>query len=369
MRAVRIVVAAGGTAGHVFPGLALAHRLVERFDAEVLFVGRREGQEARLVPQAGFSLASVEALPFVRRPSLAALRAPLSALRAARRCRPLVREADVVVGMGGFVSVPLSLAAWREHRPLVLHEQNAVPGLANRMGSLWARTVAVSFEETAARLRRRAHVVVTGNPVREEILRVRDHRRELAAEAAAAFGLDPGRRTVAMFGGSQGAVHLNRAGVGACRILGGRSDLQVLLITGPAHHDGVRASLPRDGDLVVRPEPFTDRMDLVYAIADLVVARAGATTVAEVGACGLPALLIPYPYATARHQEANARALQRAGGASVLLDDELSGASLAERLGELVDHPERLEAMARASMSFGRPAAADRLAEVVSEAA
>jgi UDP-N-acetylglucosamine:LPS N-acetylglucosamine transferase len=195
---------------------------------------------------------------------------------------------------------------------------------------------------------------------------VPDERLALAKEAWDELELDASRQTIVIFGGSQGALHINRAAVGACRLLAGRSDLQILLIAGAAHLADVRRALPPPGSgLLVRAAGFLDRMELAYACADLVVSRSGATTVAEVTVCGLPALLIPYPYATRRHQEANARALQRAGGASLLLDDQLSAELLADRILGLVDHHERLAAMAERSVAFGRPDAAARLADVV----
>jgi UDP-N-acetylglucosamine--N-acetylmuramyl-(pentapeptide) pyrophosphoryl-undecaprenol N-acetylglucosamine transferase len=172
-----------------------------------------------------------------------------------------------------------------------------------------------------------------------------------------------------VFGGSQGALHLNRATVGAARILDGRSDIQILLVTGPAHHERFRREIRPGGGLLLRAEPFVDRMELLYASADLVVSRAGASTVAEVAVCGVPALLVPYPYATGRHQEANARALQRVGGASVLLDDQVRPESLADRIIELVDHRERLAMMAESTAAFGKPDAADALATLAAEAA
>jgi len=366
---VRAVIGTGGTAGHVFPALATAGRLRDRLGAEVIFVGRAEGQEAQLVPAAGFRLVTVEAVPFRRTVSLSTLRAPFSALRAATRCRTIVRQADVVVGMGGYVSVPVSLAARRERVPLVLHEQNAMPGLANRLAARWARVVALSFLEAGRRLPRRTRSVVTGNPVRDAILRVREERAALAEEAAGELDLEPGRRTVAVFGGSQGALRLNRAAVELCGILADRSDLQVLLVTGPRHHDVVRARLPATGGLVVRSVPFVERMELVYAAADVVVSRAGATTVAELTACGVPAILVPYPYATGRHQEANARAVERAGGATVLLDDLAGGAEVAGRVEALLEDPAKLESMGRAARRFGRPDAADALADLAASVA
>jgi UDP-N-acetylglucosamine--N-acetylmuramyl-(pentapeptide) pyrophosphoryl-undecaprenol N-acetylglucosamine transferase len=364
---VRVVIGTGGTAGHIFPALATAERLRDGIHADVLFVGRDQGQEAAIVPAAGFPLETVEALPFVRKLSPAMLRAPATALRAARRCRSIVRGADVVLGMGGYVSVPVSLAARWERVPLVLHEQNAVPGLANRVAARWARVVALAFGEAARRLPRRAHTVVTGNPVRERIVGIRERRMELLPAALEAFGLRSERRTVVLFGGSQGALRLNRAAAGACGLLARRRDLQVLLITGPAHEDAVRADLPGSGSLEVRVLGFAERMELVYAVADLMVARAGATTVAEISVCGLPALLVPYPHATGRHQEANARALERSGGAAVVADQDLTPQLLAERIEALIDHRERLDAMARASASFGRPHAADDLARLAAK--
>ena len=369
MRPLRVLVAAGGTAGHVFPGLAVARRLRDRFGAEVLFIGRTDGQEATLAPESGFRLVTVEARPFVRRLSVAALRAPFTALRAARRARRVVRGADVVLGMGGYVSVPVSLAAGRERVPLVIHEQNAVLGLANRVAARWAAAVALGFEDASGGVPRRTPTVVTGNPVRENVLRVPLDREALAKEAREQFRLEPDRRTVVVFGGSQGALHLNQTAVGTARILAGRSDLQILLITGPLHYERFRREIRPGAGLLLRAEPFVDRIELVYAASDLAVTRAGASTLAELSVSGLPALLIPYPYATGRHQEANAWALQRAGGASVLLDDQLSPESLADRVIELVDHRERLDLMAKASAAFARPDAADALATLAAESA
>ncbi len=361
---MRILIAGGGTAGHIFPALALARRLAEE-GHEVRFAGTPQGQESRLVPAAGFAFVEVEARPFVRRASLRALAGPLTSIRSVRRLGPVVRGSDTVVGMGGYVSVPVALAALRGDRPLVLHEQNAVPGLANRVLSRGARRVALAFAEAVRGLPRRARTVVTGNPVREQICRVADERERLAKEAAEALELDPGRRTVVVFGGSLGALHLNRAVVEAAR----RLDLggpQILLITGRAHLERVRMGLGPAAP--VRAFAFLERMELAYAAADLVVARAGATTVAEISVCGLPSLLIPYPYATGRHQEANARALQRAGGATVLMDDELDGAVLAERISDLLDDPERLAGMAERARAWSRPDADESLARVVVEA-
>ena len=366
---MKVVIAAGGTAGHIFPGLALAGALQEG-GHDVTFVGTQDRLEARLVPAAGFPFQAIPAAPFRRAISLSAFRLPVVVLKAARACRPMLRTAHVVVGMGGYVSVPAVLAARRERLPIVLHEQNAVPGLANRVLARVADAVGLSFTEAAKSFSGSVRTSVTGNPVRSEIARVPEDRSLLAKEAREAFELEEGRRTILVFGGSQGALHLDRSAVGACRLLRGRADLQVVLITGPAHFDSVRRAIPTGSDGIrIRVFDFVERMELAYAVADLAVARAGATTVAEVSTCGLPALLIPYPHATGRHQEANARALQRAGAASLILDGQLSATTLARRIENLVDHQERLDAMSERSRLFGRPDAALRLADLVGDTA
>jgi UDP-N-acetylglucosamine--N-acetylmuramyl-(pentapeptide) pyrophosphoryl-undecaprenol N-acetylglucosamine transferase len=360
---VRILIAGGGTAGHVFPGLSLARRLVDE-GHDVRFAGTATGQEARLVAAAGLPFIEIEASPFVRRVSLRALAAPFVALRSVGRARPIVSGADVVVGMGGYVSLPVALAAVRSRVPLVLHEQNAVAGLANRLLSRPARTVALAFLEAARSFPRRARTVVTGNPVREPILAVAADRERLAKEAYAELDLDPAKRTVMIFGGSQGALHVNRSAVDAVRRLAGL-DVQVLLLSGPAHAEQVAADLADAAPITVRVLPFLDRIELAYAIADLAVCRAGATTCAELSVCGVPSVLIPYPYATARHQDANARALEHAGGATVLLDDELDGPVLAARIRDLLSDTERLEEMSRRARAWAKPDAAEALARAV----
>ena len=362
---MKVLIAGGGTAGHVYPALAVGRCLVADHGAEVRFAGTSFGLEAQLVPAAGFPFVEVEAAPLVRRLSAGLLRFPFVMLRSVRRCRPLVEDVDVVVGMGGYASGPAVMAAFKAGRPVVLHEQNAVPGLANRFLSRRAAATAVSFPDAQRRFRGRSRVELTGNPIREEVAAVPPDRDRLAKEAQGELDLDPDRRTVLVFGGSQGALHIDRAAVGACRLLRDRSDLQILLLTGRAHHAVIADALPEREPLLVRSLPFLERMELAYASADLAVCRAGATTVAELTACGLPSLLIPYPYATARHQEANARSLQRAGAASVMLDDELTAEELAERIVNLIDHRERLDAMAARARAAGRPDAAQRLARLV----
>ncbi len=366
---MRVVIGTGGTAGHIFPALATAERLRDGHGADIAFIGTGAGQEATLVPAAGFHLERIEALPFHRGLSLRAIAAPFAALRGASRARSFVKGADAVLGMGGYVSVPVSLAANREKVPLVIHEQNAVLGLANRLAARWARVVGLSFREAGRHLPKRVRAVTVGNPVRASIARAAERTPELRTEARRELGLEDGRTTILIFGGSQGAVRLNRAAIDLAAIVRDRADLQILLVAGVRNHAELQKEVPTSGPLLVRSVPFLDRIELAYSVADLAVARSGATTIAELSTCGVPAVLVPYPYATANHQEANARALERAGGAVVLLDEQTDGTTLAGVIAELLRRPDRLPTMARASRAFGRPDAADALAGLVASAA
>ena len=365
---MNVVIAGGGTAGHISPAIALAQELAAS-GHDVLFLGTADGMEARLFPEAGFRFAPIEAMPLARRVSADTLRVPAVALRSLRACRPYVARADVVVGMGGYVSVPPVLAARWLRRPVVLHEQNAVPGLANRVLARGARAIALSFADAASRLPRGVRTVVTGDPVRGGILGVPAGRESLRAEALATLDLEAGRATVLVFGGSLGALHLNRTVAAALDHLRDRSDLQLVVLTGPRHLATVGESAAREMGLRVRALPYLDRMELAYAAADAVVARAGANSIAELTVCGLASILVPYPHATNDHQTANARELERAGAAELLPDAELRPDDLADRIARLVDDAPRRARMAAAAAAWARPNAGAELALLVSEVA
>jgi UDP-N-acetylglucosamine--N-acetylmuramyl-(pentapeptide) pyrophosphoryl-undecaprenol N-acetylglucosamine transferase len=361
---VKVVVAGGGTAGHVFPAVALAERL--RGDGhEVSFVGSPDGQEARLVPAAGFPFHAVRAQKMVRSASLRTAAAPIVALRSVRDARPLVRGAGVVVGVGGYVSAPAVLAARGAGARVVLHEQNAVPGLANRLLSRRADVVALSFADAARRLPRRARTTVTGNPVRSAVADVPARRAGLAEEARAMLGLERGRTTVCVFGGSQGAQALDRLVAGAADALAERADLQLLVLTGPANTELLRGAVEHDRPLRVRAIGFLDRIELALAVADLAVSRGGSGHLAELTVCAVPAIVVPYPHATENHQEANARELERAGAAEVAVEASLTPAELARRILALADDRERRATMAAAAAAWAKPDADRRLADVV----
>jgi len=369
-----ILLAGGGTAGHVFPALAVGRALrAADPDLEVVFVGVDDRLEARLVPEAGFELVTIDAVSIPRRPSPRLLRVP-GALRAGvRACRELIAERGAVaaVTFGGYVSFPLDRAAFREQLPLVIHEQNSVPGLTNRVAARWSDAIALTFPGSAARFSRAERCVVTGNPVRRDVLELdRGARRRDAREQ---FGLDPELPTVLVFGGSQGARSINRAVIEAQGLWRGRS-VQLLHAAGSAGY--VAATRGWEQARSQHPEgppaklvEFIDDMASAYAAADVVVCRAGATSIAELTVLGIPSVLVPYPHATADHQRENAQALARAGGAVVLEDDELSGAALVEAISPLLDDEQRYAGMARGARAFGRPDAAEGVARIVLELA
>ena len=369
-----ILVAGGGTAGHVFPALAVSRELTaQAADVEVVFVGVADRLEARLVPEAGFELQTIDAVAIPRRPSPALLRVPGALRVGVRACRALIteRRAVAAVTFGGYVSFPLDRAAFREQLPLVIHEQNSVPGLTNRVAARWSDRVAVTFPGSVARFRDQQRCVITGNPVRSDVLQLDRAARRPAALAS--FGLAPDRRTVLVFGGSQGARSINQAVVAAHGGWGDRR-VQLLHATGGAGYtaaarawEQARAAHP-DGPPVKLVE-FIDDMASAYAAADVVVCRAGATSMAELTVLGLPSVLITYPYATADHQHENAEALARAGGAAVIDDEELTGERLVATLAPLLDDPSAYDAMALGARAFGRPDAAAAVARLVLELA
>lgn len=365
---MRVVMSGGGTAGHVFPALAVADRLRVR-GHDVRFVGSATGQEATLVPDADFPFVPVRVAAAQTRVSMHTAKALWMSFAASRAVRPMVRAADVVVGIGGYASAPAILAARRVRTPIVLIEQNGVPGVVNRVAARWAAAVATTFEATAERLPAGTRVVRTGNPVRRQIAEVMTARADRRAEALRAFELEAGRRTVSVFGGSQGARQLDRTVAAAIGELRGRDDLQLLVATGVAHVEEVAPAAESSGALLVRVEGFIERMDLALAVTDLAVARAGSGTLSELSACGVPSILVPYPYATEHHQEANAREVERAGGAEVVLEPALTPALFAERVSALLDDEPRRGAMRTAMLAWARPDADDRIADLVTEVA
>jgi UDP-N-acetylglucosamine--N-acetylmuramyl-(pentapeptide) pyrophosphoryl-undecaprenol N-acetylglucosamine transferase len=334
---------------------------------DVVYVGTKMGAEARLVPAAGFSLEVVDVRGFDRARPLSIFSIGVRATKATVAARRILKRfnPDVVVGMGGYVALPVCVAARSMRVPIVIHEQNIVLGLTNKVCKPFARSVAVSFEDTLPAVRRGVYV---GNPVIPEIAEMDyDVERKNGLDE---YDLDAARKTVLVFGGSQGARRINEAAVDLVELWSDRADRQMLHIAGRGNAGLINRadSLSKPKGLIYRGVEFVERMAAAYALADVALCRGGATTVAEVGAVGLPSVIVPYPFHRDRQQELHGRVLQRAGAATVVPDEEARGERLARELDPLLDDDAKLEQMAAAARSFGRPEAASHLARVVEEA-
>lgn len=351
--APRILLAGGGSAGHVSPLLATAAQITRRSpEAEVIVLGTAEGLEADLVPAAGHELVTIDKVPFPRRPDGNALRFPLRFGATLREVRTLLREReiDVVAGFGGYVCPPAYLAAASLRIPLVVHEANRRPGLANRLGSRRAAAVLTAFDDSPLPGARRI-----GMPMREGIAQLdRPARR---AEALAGFGLDPERPVLLATGGSLGALRLNTAVAEAAEDVAD-AGAQILHVTGRGKAEGLRE---REGYRVLE---YVSAMEDAYAAADLALTRSGAGTVSELTAVGLPSVLVPLPIGNGE-QALNGHQVVEAGGALMIPDDELDADRLREQVLPLLLDPPRLQAMAEAARGFGITDAAAQMADVV----
>ncbi|MGW1764188.1 UDP-N-acetylglucosamine--N-acetylmuramyl-(pentapeptide) pyrophosphoryl-undecaprenol N-acetylglucosamine transferase [Streptomyces sp. NPDC002073] len=362
-----VVIGAGGTGGHIYPGLALAEALRRAVPGAVIsFIGTERGLETELIPAAGYRLHTVDMIPFD--PALGAKRylLPAALLRSAGQARAVLRRqrAQVVVGMGGYPSAPAVLGARFAGLPAVIHESNAVPGRANQFAARLTPHLAVAFDRSRAHLTGGERALTTGMPIASALAGL--DRAGLRDEARRALGVRPGARLVVFNGGSLGAARLTEAATGLAREWQHRDDVHLLVKTGPAALDGaVRALAGSGGDRVARAVPYLDRMDLVYAAADLIVCRAGSATVAELASTGVPAVLVPYPYAPGDHQTHNARVLVDAGAGLLLPDGEATAERLAALIGPLLADPARLAAMSGAADPGPHAHAAELLAAEV----
>jgi len=364
-RGVFAVIAGGGTGGHVVPAIAIGRALVERGHppSSIRFVGSRRGIEGRLVPDAGFALTVLPGRGLVRRVTVANVGAVVGLVSAVARAVVLVRRMrpSVVVSVGGYASVAATVAAavWRV--PLVIAEQNAVPGAANRLAGRVARVAATSFADTPL-----PKAVLTGNPVRQEILDV-DRRPAARAVARAELGLPADGAVVAAVTGSLGARRVNQAVAEVADKWRDRPGVAIRHVTGERDWERFGTSAPAGGALRYQRVAFEARMDLLYAAVDVMVGRAGASTVAELAAAGVPSVLIPLPGAPGDHQTGNARNLERVGAAVVISDGDCDAARLARELDLLLSEPERLVRMGEAARRLARPHAAAAVASLIEE--
>ena len=389
-RDVHVVLAGGGTAGHVNPLLAIASA-IRRQDpnASVSVLGTAVGLEHDLVPHAGFELDTIEKVPFPRRPDLNALRFPARWIRETRRTRAILaqRNANVVVGVGGYASAPAYSAAHRMGIPIVIHEQNARAGMANRLGARWADFIGTAYEHTGLKARDGASIERVGLPLRSVIAdlcaRFETDRDAARVEAAAALGVSPDRPLVLVTGGSQGALSINRAVASAAKEL--LAHAQIIHLTGRGKDGEVRRIVAESaGEQVIgrlagrdgtpaeggdyRIEPYLERIDLAFACADLVICRSGAGMVGELAALGLPAIYVPLPFGNGE-QRFNAQPVVDADGGLLIDDRQFTGEWVRSHVPGLLADRERLTAMGQRAWRYGIRDAADIMARHVLELA
>jgi len=349
------VIAAGGTGGHIIPGIALANEIrVQKPGAEIVFVGTAQGLEQKIVPAAGYPLELVDASGFVGKTMGKQLQSLARLPKGFFEARALLKKhrARAVVGVGGYVTVPVLMAARSLGIPTLIHESNAQPGVANRFLNRFATRTAVGLAAANAHLRRAG--VVTGTPVRREFFEI------------APFDPNAATRRLLVFGGSQGSRVINRA-VARAAVLLEKSGLEVVHQTGEKDLTGTRQRYTRM-PANWRLEPFLPKLWEQMAAADLVLSRAGATTVSELAAAGRASILVPFGAAAAGHQLENARALHRAGASIVIDEKQLEAESLAGTIAEVMKDRARLAAMAQKAKSLAKPNAAADLARLLFEA-
>jgi UDP-N-acetylglucosamine--N-acetylmuramyl-(pentapeptide) pyrophosphoryl-undecaprenol N-acetylglucosamine transferase len=360
---MNIVVSGGGTGGHIYPALALIREIKkETKDAKFLYIGTEKGLESKLVTMENIPFKSIHITGFKRKVSLENMKTVMRFIKGVSESKRMLKEfqADVVIGTGGYVCGPVVYAAAKLGIPTIIHEQNSVPGLTNKFLSRYVDRIAVCFEEARPYFPDQK-VVLTGNPRASEVLNQDGVKGRLSA------GLSLTKPVVLIVGGSRGARPINDAVLQSLSQLG-EKPYQVLYVTGDVHYDKVKKEVEQIGNprnVVIKP--FVHNMPEILAGTDLTVARAGATTLAELTSLGIPSILIPSPYVTNNHQEKNARALSDHHAAELLLENDLNGQKLVEEIDRILMNEQKLNEMKKASKQLGIPDAAKRLYHLMGE--
>lgn len=364
VKPLKVLIAGGGTAGHINPGIAIAKFIRQKQpDAQILFVGTQKGLETRLVPREGFELKLITVRGFRRKLSLDTLMAVKELFQGVMEARRLIRafRPDIVIGTGGYVCGPVVFIAARMHIPTFIHEQNAFPGVTNKLLARFVDRVAISFKESTQYFKAAKKLIHTGNPIRSELLKT---DRQTARQK---LGISPSAPMLVIMGGSRGAGRINDTAVDMLREYYQPGDGHIVFATGEAQFEAISGQLKDSMHPSVEVVPYIYDAANVYAAADLIVCRSGAITLSELQVLGVPSILIPSPNVTANHQEYNARALEKDGGAVVILEKDLSARLLYSQIKELFKDREQLQRMARNARRNGVPNATEKIYEIVRE--
>ncbi|MCX7987960.1 MAG: undecaprenyldiphospho-muramoylpentapeptide beta-N-acetylglucosaminyltransferase [Thermodesulfovibrio sp.] len=357
---MKVIIAGGGTGGHLFPGVALASFIRTKYpDAEIVFIGTERGLEAKVIPKLGYQLKLISVKGFVGKSLNEKAKAILKLLKSISECKNIINSFSphIVFGVGGYASLPMVFTAALKKIPTIILEQNTVPGLANKILGKFVDAISITYPETLDYFPKEK-VYLTGTPIRREIL---FGDREKAFEI---FNLEKGKLTLLIFGGSLGARKINKAVTeGLSYLIPLKDKIQIIHQTGEPDYEWV-AKEYKNFSFKATVLPFIYEMAEAYAIADLIVCRAGASTVAEITALGKASILIPYPYAAYNHQELNARRLLSRGACEMILDRELNGEIISKKINKILTDFQAKKEMEMASLAFGKANAAEKIVEI-----
>lgn len=361
---MKVLISGGGTAGHINPGIAIAKYIKSKNpDCEILFVGTQKGLETKLVPRENFELKLIKVRGFKRKLSLDTLVAIKELFQGLHEARSVIKQfkPDIVIGTGGYVCGPVVFNAARMGIPTLIHEQNAFPGVTNKLLSRFVDRVAISFKESEKFFKNKKKVVFTGNPIRGELLNT---DRKAAREK---LQIEKDKPFVVVFGGSRGAEPINNTVCEFISLHKDEKDFHMLFATGETQYDKIVKRLGNFNSQYIKVVPYIYNMADVMAAADLVVCRAGAITLSELTALGVPSILIPSPYVTANHQEYNARALEKQGAAIVILEKNLNHSIFYEQISNLLRDRNKLKSMAENSKKMGITNASEKIYGIIEE--
>lgn len=346
---MKVVIAAAGTGGHINPGIAIANKIKqEEPQSQILFIGTNRGLENDLVPRSGYDLKTIDAYGIQRKLTLENIKRLYHTIHSIKVAKEILKEfkPDVVIGTGGYICVPVMLAANSLKIPIVLHESNAFPGVATKLLCKKANVVLVAFEDAKTRLTKAKKIVVTGTPTKvKELKLTEEEKKEIKKEC----GLKSDKPVVLVFGGSQGAQSINNS---VLNIILNQCNLeyQIMWAVGPAQYDVIKSELEDKGKDInniknVKILPYIYNMEQIMNVIDLMVCRSGAMTITEIANVGKPAIFIPYPYATENHQEYNAKVLQKQGAAKIILDKNLNENNLKQAIEDIINDKQKQSIM------------------------
>jgi len=356
---LKILISGGGTGGHIYPGISLAREFKARDNEnDILFVGTNRGLETKIIPHEGFEIKTINARGIERKLCLNSIKAVFIFFISLVQSFKILKkyQPDCVIGTGGYVSGSVVLMASFLRIPIFIHEQNAIPGITNKLLSCFAIKTFISFKQSGKYFKYKERLFFSGNPIR--LWKI----NQITEDNYRKFRLNSSKKTILVIGGSKGAATINSAVINGIKLLqeNFRNEWQVLLVSGEEDYNTVNSHISID-DSYLRVMPYIYEMSTAYRIADIIICRAGATTLAEVSAYGIPSIIIPYPFATDNHQEVNARIFEKNGAAMVILDKELTGKKLASVLSFVIDNDNQLNIMAEKSKNIGRTDAAEKI--------